>query len=301
MPGSSAAASRIRVRKTPFISLFRTTPPATVCPNFYVLSHANGCVFAPRCDYCYLKSSLWHLKGSEAFGNIDEMEAEIEGWIARDGLESYILNAGNLSDSLAFEGIRPLASRLVEAFRRAEAASRRHTLLLVTKGGVKDCGAILGTAPCTNVIISFSVNCRAAAAQYERGAPPVDERMRAARLLARAGWRVRIRIDPMLAGLDYDELIDQVRSLAPERVTLGCLRAEPHLLRLVNHGMFAALKRPPDGKGLARYPIGDRLALYRRAARGLRGVSSMGLCEETGDVWEALGLDAEARSCNCCE
>ena len=40
----------LRPRSTRFVELFRTTPPKTVCPNFYVLSHANGCAFQPHCD-----------------------------------------------------------------------------------------------------------------------------------------------------------------------------------------------------------------------------------------------------------
>jgi DNA repair photolyase len=126
----------LRERKTRFVEIFRTTPARTVCPNFYVLSHANGCAFTPHCSYCYLKSSFWYLKEHRVYVNADAMMAEAASWIRKDGLESYVLNMGNLSDSLVFEDVRPVMGRLTALFRaEAEAKGRPHTLLLVTKGG----------------------------------------------------------------------------------------------------------------------------------------------------------------------
>lgn len=290
----------MRERKTKFVEIFRTTPTRTVCPNFYVLAHANGCTFSPRCSYCYLKSSFWHLTEQHAFTNIDKMECEIRDWIARDNLDSYVLNMGNLSDSFAFEDVRPLVCRLVEVFREeAETKGRKHALLLVTKGGTRDCRSLFEIEPCNNVIISFSVNSPGVARKYEKGAAPVQERLQAARRLKTKGWRIRIRIDPMMAGFDYDMIIEQVRRLVPERVTLGSLRAEPNLVRFTDNGLFADLEPAADRRGLARYPKEKRLALYRPAARALRGLCPIGLCEETPDVWRALGLSTRARSCNC--
>jgi len=289
----------VRDRRSPFVDIFRTTPAKAVCPNFYVLSHANGCAFRPQCEYCYLKSSLWHLGGPEAFSNVDRMVDEVRRWISRDGMESEVLNTGNLSDSLAFEPVRPMISRLVDVFREAEAAGRRHALLLVTKGGVGQCRALLESPPCANVIVSFSVNTPQAAQRYEQGAAPVPDRMEAARRLRHAGWRVRIRIDPMFAGFDYGGVTQDVRALGPERVTLGSLRAEPHLLRVIDHGLFEALEPPAEKGGLSRYPLAVRLGLYRPAVEALRDTCSIGLCEELRDVWDALGLDADARCCNC--
>src|SRR3989304_3027484 len=106
----------LRERKTKFVEIFRTTPANTVCPNFYVLAHANGCTFSPKCSYCFLKSSFWYLEGEQAFTNVADMIREVKTWIGRDNLGSYILNTGNLSDSLGFEKARPLIPRLVQVF-----------------------------------------------------------------------------------------------------------------------------------------------------------------------------------------
>ena len=306
MKRRKAHACVARERKTKFVDIFRTTPTNTVCPNFYVLAHADGCAFMPECSYCFLKSSFWHLEAPHVFTNVDEMLADIRRWIARDGLESTVLNMGNLSDSLAFEHVRPVMGPLVELFRQeAEAKGRPHALLLVTKGGVEACRPLLDRRPCANVIVSFSVNAPEAARDHERGAAPVEDRLEAARQLKARGWRVRMRIDPMLLGYDYAWIVEQVRRLAPERVTIGSLRAEPNLPKYVENGLFDALEPPaphpsrPGRFGLARYPRDARLTLYRPAVEALRGICPIGLCEETPDIWDALGLDKEARSCNC--
>ena len=290
----------VRERRKKFVDVFRTTPPKTVCPNFFVLAHANGCTFQPQCSYCFLKSSFWYLSEPQAFSNTDRMRREIRNWIRRDDLESFVLNTGNLSDSLAFETARPLIVGLVELFRdEAEAKGRKHTLLLVTKGGVRDCKPLLEMRPCRNMIVSFSVNAPEAARIHEKGAAPVADRLRAAARLKSRGWRIRMRIDPMIRGFDYRWIAEQVRRLAPERVTLGTLRAEHNLPRFVSNGLLKDMERPADPKALARYPKSVRLALYRQATGALSKICPIALCEETREIWDALGLDAESKRCNC--
>jgi DNA repair photolyase len=256
-------------------------------------------MFSPQCSYCYLKSSFWYLPDQQAFDNIDSMLRQVCHWIAQDNLESYVLNSGNLSDSLCFESVRPVIGKLVEVFREeAERKNRPHSLLLVTKGGREHCQVLLDSQPCANVIVSFSVNSRQAAKRHETGAASVEDRIETAGRLMQQGWRVRMRIDPMIAGYEYTWVIEQVRRLQPERLTLGTLRAESNLNRFVPDNLFDHLEQPAEG-GLARYPRRQRLEMYKPAIQALRNICPIGLCEETPDVWEALGLNTEEKSCNC--
>jgi len=296
--GKSTSAYNLRERRNKFVEIFRTTPPKTICPNFYVLAHANGCTFEPRCSYCYLKSSFWFLGKPQAFSNTDKMLREVRRWIRRDNLESYVLNTGNLSDSLVFEEARPLFVKMIELFRE-EAGGRPHTLLIVTKGGTRECEPFFTVEPCANVTISFSVNNPEAAKMHEKGAAPVKDRLAAAAKLKKLGWRVRMRIDPMILGFDYGGIIESVRKLRPERVTLGTLRAECNLPKFVGKGLFADLEPPADRKSLARYPFKTRVAMYRQAVDALKGICPVGLCEELEKVWDALKLNKDAKPCNC--
>jgi len=68
---------------------------------------------------------------------------------------------------------------LIETFR-IHAVDRPHTLLIVTKGGARECRVFFEHQPCRNVVISFSVNCPEAAAKYELGAASVSDRMETA-------------------------------------------------------------------------------------------------------------------------
>lgn len=292
-----ACSHEKRDRKRKFIEILKTTPPKTVCPNFYILAHANGCAFQPRCRYCYLKSSLWFIDKPQVFVNTERMLREVKAWIRKDNLETYMLNTGNLSDSLSFETVRPLMAGLVELFR-SHAKGRKHCLLLVTKGGMKECRHLFEVEPCENVIVSFSVNNPGAAKALEKGAAAPADRFRAAEKLKKMGWRVRIRLDPMIAGYDYSAVIRRIVKLRPERVTLGTLRAEANLLKR-DRKLFTELVVPADSKAVARYPDEMRLAMYRPAVNALRKICPIGLCEEGAPMWQALGLDTCKKECNC--
>jgi DNA repair photolyase len=289
-----------RERKSGFVELFRSTPARTVCPNFYVLRHANGCRFQPSCSYCYLKSSFWYLDHPHVFTNKEDLFREVRAWIRRDDLESYVLNSGNLSDSLAFEADRPITEELVLLFREyAEREGRPHSLLVVTKAGLEPCKPLMALASSRNVIISFSFNSPEAAAELESGAAPVEERLEAARKLKSLGWRLRIRLDPIVCGFDYHTIAGQIRDLAPELVTLGTLRAERGLRRFLPRRLAAELEQNSDPLGLDRYPQLERIALYNQAAELIGDGIQLGLCEETREVWEAVLGDWKNSRCNC--
>ena len=127
----------------------------------------------------------------------------------------------------------------------------------------------------------------------------MKDRLAAARLLKKKGWRVRIRIDPMIKGFGYGWITRQVKALKPERVTLGTLRAERNLDRFATTSILRELEQPADRKSLARYPLQLRLRMYGDAIRILGKLCPIGLCEETYDVWHALGLKTEDKPCNC--
>lgn len=281
-----------------YLELLHKTPVDTVCPNFYLLDHAHGCNF--DCSYCFLKDPEYAHKRREVFTDKDRLFAELGDWLRRDDLETYLANTGNMADSLTFERERPLWGDLIEFMREnAEKKGRPHCLLVVTKAGPDACAAFFEQQPCRNIIISFSVNSPEAARVHEAGAAEPGDRLRAARRLKELGWRVRIRIDPMIKGFDYGPTIEEVRRLAPERVTLGSLRADPTLLPVMaGVEAFRELELPADGS-IGRYSVAERLALYRPAVERLRDIASIGLCEETPAVWDALGLDTANKTCNC--
>lgn len=294
------SAARQEAQSYPYVQIFRTMPVETVCPNFYVLDHARGCGFKQYCNYCYLKDPYYNYGERVVYTNLEQMTADVTAWIKNDDVEAHGLNSGNLSDSLSFEHARPLMGKLLDIFQQeATAKGRRHSLILVTKGGVNECAPLLEHEPCENVIASFSLNTPSAAERLEAGAAPIAERLRAAKMLKQQGWRLRLRIDPMIAGENYETLARDIGEILPERVTLGSLRADYSLYVSLQLPEFSLLQPPESEEALARYPWEIRVGLYRPVVAILQPICSLGLCEESPAMWSAVGLDPEKPTCNC--
>jgi hypothetical protein len=106
-------------------------------------------------------------------------------------------------------------------------------------------------------------------------------------------------MDPMILGFDYRDLARHVADTRPERVTLGSLRVEPNLRRHLPAELLAPLAEPATTGAYARYPLATRVELYRSVLPYITPVCRAALCEETPDVWNAVGLDTAGARCNC--
>ncbi|MEW6354709.1 MAG: spore photoproduct lyase family protein [Planctomycetota bacterium] len=282
-----------RTRKTPFIKLFDRTPPGIVCPHFYILSHANGCPFS--CDYCYLRLTLRYVERLEVFTNLDDLRREMAAFLS--SMIPAVVSCGSLSDGLAFDHINGLSRLLVPMFARQD----RHTLIFVTKS--LNIGNLLDLDPMPWVVASFSVNCDAVSRRYEKGAPSPRQRLAAARRLKDAGWRIRLRLDPLLPienwQGEYAAIIDEINALQPEIVTLLGFFYFPKILQHVREGReIFSLAREIGVDNRRRIPHPARLALYRFCLDRL-SVPAVGLCKETLKMYADLGLDPGHVTCNC--
>lgn len=292
-----------RPRKSKFISYFDKTPPGIVCPHFWILAHANNCPYA--CDYCYLQLTFRFRPEPMVFTNREDMMWEIRQFLDRP--EPSLLNAGEICDALAFDPHTKLSPVLVEAFRN----QARHILLLLTKSTSIE--NLLDLTPTPQVIVSFSLNASRVSELFEHGSPGPLQRLGAAAQLAKLGWRIRLRIDPIIPIPDwqdhYRSLMDEIfaqlpdRSgqAIPERITVGSLRFFPALLRYAKKKpeLFGLATSQEGADGRFRLPPEQRLEAYSliRSARP-EGVE-FGLCKETEALWRAMAMDASAPACNC--
>lgn len=271
----------MRERKSPFVRLFNKTPAGVCCPHFYELILSNGCPY--DCAYCYLRLTFRGNKGPVMFTNPwERVRAEI------DKSSSGVFSTGELADSLAV--IPPLLWEAVEYFRE-----QKHKYLLLT---TMSCNVELfrEVKPTPQVIISFSINAPEIAAKYERLAPSPVVRLRAASELLELGWRVRIRLDPVVVegGLEiYRPICREISSIGVERVTVGTLRQYPGLYRFAPDAPRCGLRKALDGR--MRYPVSVRAGVYRAIAEWLGFEPA--LCKETDEVWKLLGW--QFRGCNC--
>jgi spore photoproduct lyase len=274
------AVAVARPRKSGFIKRFEGTG-GLVCNQFYQLILANGCPF--NCQYCYLRLTLGGNKGPVVFTN---PWPEVARQLAK--IPFGVFSTGELADSLAVTP--PLLQPALEYFRRQTAKF----LFLTTKS--TNIQLLLGMRPTSQVWISFSVNAVKAWELFEKNTPHPRERLAAAWRLKEAGWRVRVRIDPIIpeVGLhQYRGIADRVRALAPERVTVGVLKYFPRLPRGQWEGPWRQLAASPNG--VKRYPSRLKARIFTSLAEWLG--FQPGICRETPGLWEELGW--QVNGCNC--
>jgi len=284
----------LRRRYSKFIHYFDKTPKGIICPHFYILAFANGCVY--ECDYCYLKLTLRHWPEPTVFSNTARMFQEIRYWLHTTEKPS-VLNAGELADSLLWDKEIQLTTNLVPIF----AEQKKHKLLLLTKS--TNISELAKLTPTPQVIVSFSLNATEVAKKYEKKAPLPEKRLACAQQLKKLGWCVRIRIDPIIPIPNWKEhylkLIEEVNELAPEIVTLGTLRFFPNLPQYAKNKdifKYGVDEKDPDGR--LRLAFDQRMEIYSFFLEGLE-CPKIGLCKETEKIHKALGLLGENQSCNC--
>ena len=285
LPASIAKRRRV----SPFIRLFREHSGKLLCPNFWMLAWANGCPY--HCSYCYLQGTFKGETDPIVFSNLKDMLREVSRWLAYPG-ETRLLNTGELCDSLAITDV--VMKLLIPLFGRQS----RHKLLLLTKSDRVD--GLLKLPHNGQTIISFSLNPPEVSRLYEPDAPPPGKRLEAARKCVRAGYRLHIRVDPMIPvegwRKAYSRLAEEIAELKPERVTLGCLRLYPSVKAFSQRSKAVfqyVSERTPDGR--FRPPEKTRIEMYQLMLSKLQGLE-VGICKELPSIHEAL---KPSPLCNC--
>lgn len=243
-----------------------------VCNRFYELILSTGCPF--HCRYCYLKLTQG---GDHAPVQVTNPWPEVERQL--DQITTGVFSTGEWADSLTTHP--PLLRPAIVYFRRQS----EKFLFLTTKSA--DVSLFLDPEPTPQVWVSFSINAVAAWERFESHTPYPYRRLAAARALQEAGWRVRVRIDPIIAeiGIDhYQNIAQKMSLLALERVTVGTLRKLPGLF----FGKRASsVRHHTSPSGVRFYQETMRADIYRRLADWLGFQPA--LCRETFELWERLG------------
>lgn len=271
-----------------------------VCPHFLELKWAYGCPF--DCAWCYLKGTFRFLPtGTKpVVKNYDKVESHLRRFLS-ELTTPEILNTGEIADSLMSEGSSQPFSKFVIPILESQS---RHKVLFVTKSN--NIRYPLEINPHNQVIMSFSFNADEVARRWERGAPPVARRIEAAKELTKAGYEVRIRIDPIVPVPDWEShyvgLIDRIfDSFVPSRITLGSLRGLQSTINgSTDKSWLEYLKESSNwGKKVdfkTRYEI---YAAMLKKLKDVYGYEGIALCKETVAMWAKLGMDYRKIKCNC--
>jgi spore photoproduct lyase len=275
-------------------------PTDVVCPHFLELKWAYGCPY--DCAWCFLKGTLRLLStGTKPIvKDYCKIQKHLESFFENDGHSRETLNTGELADSLMTENTnKPFSRFIIPLFEEQE----QHKVLFLTKSNIiKNFVKIKNH---NQVIVSFSLNAPSVARKWEK-APPIKERLRAAKVLEELSYGVRVRIDPIVPieewQREYLGLIDMIfENFVPERITFGSLRGLQSTINNVKDKSWTAFLTETSnwGKKIAfetRYLIYSALIRYLKSKYNYTKVA---LCKETVEMWAALHMDFRKIRCNC--
>ena len=192
--------------------------------NFY-FSHMLNCIY--DCSYCFLQA-LYSSAHYVVFVNYEDFFADIQSRIKTLGGKEGYFFSGYDCDSLAYEPVTRFVEQALPLFAKPE--NSKAYLELRTKS--IQTKALKNYTPLQNCIVAFSLTPTEVAMQYEKGVPSPAKRIAAKAELAKQGWPVGARLDPLIWHegwqQNYRKLIGEiaakVKDEAMHSITLGTLR-----------------------------------------------------------------------------
>lgn len=312
LDGPDRHAVFIGPRSSPFASRFHP-PSGMICSAFWKFTSETFCPMG--CHYCYLSLTFRIMPYVRVASNLDNGLDEMQRVLScRDNDRRRVMfNIGELADGRILDPITQLSRELLPILDR----NPNGMLHVLTKAGSDTIANYVDLADLApgRVIHVASINPQTVIDLTEEDTPPVEGRLDALAELQRAGYRIRLRIDPIFDlrtfGLTereafeaYDDLIDQVCAMCvPELVTLGSYRPNPrlipHIRRRYPNSLVLRVETAAAG---AKRRVPGREAFYRRISRRLRarfpGVR-IALCKETAEAWRRSGLETHRLECSC--
>ena len=255
----------ITANKASFIKRCPCTKDAKRC-GYWILNLGFGCPF--DCSYCYLQTYS-NIPGIVLTANIEDYYEHIRTFdlASAKGLR---IGTGEFTDSLALDRYTGYSGKLIGFFRNAK------NLVLELKTKTADIENVLKEDPHENVVIAWSINTPKIAGICEKGASSVSERIFAAILAAKRGYRVAFHFDPVVWyenwEKEYEDIVGELFSNKEIRdntawISLGTLRYTPGLKqaaeqRFGDNTVFYKGEFFLDFDGKFRYPEALRRDMY---------------------------------------
>jgi spore photoproduct lyase len=197
-------------------------------------------------------------------------------------------------------GVNAFSKLIIPLFE----SQNRHKVLFVTKSNnIKN---LLEIVLHRQAIISFTLNAFPVAELWEKRAPSVINRIDAAYSLAKKGYEIRFRLDPLVPIDDWENhymfLIDKIFSkFVPERITFGSLRGLQSTINGTKDTSWVHYLKETSNWG-KKIDFTTRLKMYSFIIGYLKKkhkYDKMALCKETKAMWQKLGMDYKTIKCNC--
>lgn len=225
-------------------------------PRNYYFSHMLNCVY--DCRYCFLQG-MYQSAHYVLFVNFEDFEAAIDERIAEAESPACFFS-GYDCDSLAMESTTGFVNHILPWFEARPSARME----LRTKSLQAD--RLLKRAPLANVVVAFSLTPEAVSAAHEHKVPPLERRLRLLGQLARHGWPIGLRFDPLIYQDGYRgayrelfrQVRDQVDGASLHSASLGVLRFPRSMFDSIvrqypEEPLLAVPEKNPQG--MVSYPV----------------------------------------------
>lgn len=191
------------------------------CPPKYSLNPYTGC--GHRCLYCYATSFIkdfYHPRPKKDFLKIVEKELKRLP-------EGALISLSNSSDPYqplekTYEYTRKFLELLIEKNLR---------VLIITKSDLvlRDLD-LLKRLKCA---VSITITSKRLFPKLEPEAPSYEKRLTAVKMLFKEGIPVTVRLDPIIPGLNEDEILEILKDIAPyvKHITVSTYKARKDSLK----------------------------------------------------------------------
>lgn len=263
--------------------------------NYFIINLELNCPL--DCSYCILQDYLSNPLIT-VHVNLEDLWRELDFFIRRKKGSNFRIGTGELGDSLALDHITETSKDLISYFKNKKNA------LFELKTKTNNISNVLRLKPTENIIISWSLNSSKIALEQEKGAPAVEDRIQAARLISEKGFRVGFHFDPLIrySGWqeDYREIVKMLlREIKPPRIawiSLGSLRFPPHHKSIIRRRFpkesifYDEFIRGKDGKYRYFKPL--RIEIYSKIVSSIRGSGGSEIplyfCMEDEEIWRKV-------------
>ena len=223
----------------------------------YYFSHMLNCLY--DCRYCFLQG-MFRSANYLLFVNYQDFFDEIVAVAEqhRNDDKPVWFYSGYDCDSLAMEPVTQFADYLVPKFAQLE----NSVLELRTKS--TQIRPLLNHSAHSSVVVAYSLSPENICSAVETGAPSLAKRIDAMQKLQNQGWRIGLRLDPIIWHADYQssyaEMLQQIFAKLDadkiDSVTLGGFRLPKGFYKTMRrlypeHWLFSA--GLSERKGMVAY------------------------------------------------
>jgi spore photoproduct lyase len=260
----------------------------------YFICHGNNCSL--DCDYCFLQCYFDNAVPT-VFINHDEILDEIKDVLLAESDKKIVFHAGELCDALAFDDLTGLSGKLIPLFSgypNARLELRTKTTTIENLLNIKAAG---------NIVVSWTFSPQVIVDTHEHKAPSLEERIKAAVDVQKAGYNVGICLDPIILCNDWFDHYKAMLEMLFERldirrvkfISLGGFRYLPSLTRVIRERnpqtnlLLGEFVPCVDGKHRYFRPI--RVEAYKEIGKVIRNLTKdvkISLCMETPEVWDSV-------------